>query len=180
MKLYHYVRKGNSVLTDGLCSFATSPNVNPRDYRLRCGSEDRDDIIAWMESCFSGRSRGIRFFTETIKPHDKAQFVLGEFVKNRDLFSIDIQQLADDGLVEGVYVSPSVMTSPYYAFLAQKGCDELLIKLDSVRDIDFSPIDWSVCDDEQGRRFAFVRYYLIIVKGGVIPPRYICREHIAF
>lgn len=133
-----------------------------------------------MERCFFGRSRGIRFFTETIKPHDKALFVLGEFVKNCDLFSIDILQLAHDGFVEGVYVSPSVMASPYSASLTTKGCDEELIKLDSVYDIDFSPIDWSICDDELGRPFAFVRYYLIIIKGGVIPPRYICQERDVF
>ncbi len=175
MKLYHYVKKGSSVLRDGLCSFAKSPCVNTRYYLKRSGSDDQDEIAAWMESCFSGRSRGIRFFTETIQPHDKALHALGDFVAECDLFSVDIQQLDKDGLVEAVYVSPPIKVSQdngkYY------GCDEELIQLNSINDIDFSPIDWSVCDDESGRRFAFVRYYLIIIKDGVIPPCYICREN---
>ena len=37
----------------------------------------------------------------------------------------------------------------------------------------YSPIDWSVCNDKLGRRFAYIRYYLVIVKDGIIPPRYI-------
>ena len=33
--------------------------------------------------------------------------------------------------------------------------------------------DLVLCDDELDRRFAYVRYYLIVVKGGVIPPKYL-------
>ena len=56
----------------------------------------------------------------------------------------------------------------------QQVCDEMWIKLkNGIKDIDYSPIDWSVCDDELGRRFAYVRYYLIVVKGGVIEPKYL-------
>ena len=42
-----------------------------------------------------------------------------------------------------------------------------------IDDIYYSPIDWSVCDDELHRRFAYARYYLIVVKGGVIEPKYL-------
>ena len=45
--------------------------------------------------------------------------------------------------------------------------------LNGIDDIDYSPIDWSVCDDKLHRRFAYVRYYLIVVKGGVIEPKYL-------
>lgn len=77
-----------------------------------------------------------------------------------------------DGIIEAVYVSPSVLDIPDIE--EQQDCDELWFKLENgIADIDYSPLDWSVCDDELGRRFAYVRYYLIVVKGGVIEPKYL-------
>lgn len=130
-----------------------------------------------MENCFKGRSNGIRFFTETIKWHDKALSVLKSFIDRCDVFSVDINLLEKDGLVDAVYLSPSFSDNPDYDGNPKYkwGCDEELIKLNSVS-IDFSPIDWSICDDETGRRFAFVRYYLIVIKDGMIPPKYLSLE----
>ena len=87
------------------------------------------------------------------------------------MFEIDIEALAKDGLLEAVYVSPPVTDFP--EIKEYPGIDEILQKLNSITDIDFSPIDWSVCDDATHKRFAFVRYYLLIIKGGIIPPQYI-------
>jgi len=53
--------------------------------------------------------------------------------------------------------------------------DEILKKLNGISEIDYTPVDWSVCDDKLERRFAWVRYYLIVVKNGVIPPKYITK-----
>jgi hypothetical protein len=39
-------------------------------------------------------------------------------------------------------------------------------------------VDWSVCDEKLGLRFSVVPYYLIVLKGGVIPPEYIKLESI--
>ena len=67
---------------------------------------------------------------------------------------------------------PSVLDIPNID--EQQVCDEIWIKLkNGIKDIDYSPIDWSVCDDELGRRFAYVRYYLIVLKDGCIPPQYL-------
>lgn len=171
MKMYHYVKKGNTVLQDGLLSFATSHSVNTRDYLKRTGFDDKQQIIEWMENCFVGRSRGIRFFTESIKWHNEA-LCLKRFVDAADLFSIDIHQLAKDGLIESVWESPSVLDKPNY----EHGEDEILDRLNSIDEIDFSPVGWNICNDELGRRFAFVRYYLIVTKNGIIPPQYITKE----
>ena len=54
-----------------------------------------------------------------------------------------------------------------------RDCDEILQKLSGIEEISLSPIDWSVCNDKLGRRFAYIRYYLVIVKDGIIPPHYI-------
>ena len=42
-----------------------------------------------------------------------------------------------------------------------------------LNDISQEPVDYSVCDDESGRRFAFLPMYLLVMKDGVIPPKYL-------
>lgn len=86
-----------------------------------------------------------------------------------------IDALDRDGLLEAVYVSPSVKDVP--TLKEQWECDELLIKLHDHNDISTRPIDWSVCNDELGHRFAYVPYYIIVIKGGIIPPQYIKKEN---
>ena len=179
MKLYHYARKENTIMKDGLLSFSKSKVVNVKDYRSRAeGLNTQKDVIRWMESCFEGRSRGIRFFSEPIKWHDKALYVLKSFVDKTVLFSIDLDKMDEDDLIDAIYVSPPLCDHPDYDGdpKFRWGCDEIYHKLDSINDIDFSPVDWSICDDEAGRRFAYVRYYLLIVKDGIIPPKYITKE----
>jgi len=173
MKMYHYVMKGNNVLEKGLLSLAANPNADLRYYYKRSGATTHSDIVKWMENCFAGRSRGIRCFTETIKWHERCLH-LKKFIANADLFSFDVEDLVRDGLLEAVYVSPSVLDVP--GLDEKTCCDEVLQHLSSYKDIDFSPVDWSVCDDETGRRFAYVRYYSLIIKNGIIPPGYLTKE----
>lgn len=174
MKLYHYISKGNTALTNGILSFANNPSADIHYYIKRSGADNKEGIVKWMESCFEGRSRGIRGFTETIKWHEKS-LCLKKFIDNADLFSIDLEALEKDGLIESVWHSPSVLD---VANVNKETCiDELLNKIDSIKQINFSPLNWGVCDDEKGWRFSFVRYYLIVIKGGVIPPKYIRKEN---
>ncbi|MBP1532043.1 MAG: hypothetical protein ILA52_00890 [Alphaproteobacteria bacterium] len=175
MKLYHYVTKGNDVLQKGLLSFAKNPNANLRHYFKRTGGKTtHKEICEWMESCFVGRSRAIRGFSEPIQWTERSIHCLKDFIDNADKFEIDISAMDKDGLIEAVYVSPSILDFPDVT--EEKGMDEILQKLNSINDIDYSPIDWSVCDDELGRRFAYVRYYLIVLKDGYIPPQYLTLE----
>lgn len=53
---------------------------------------------------------------------------------------------------------------------------EKIYGIASINDIDTSPVDWSVCDEKLGLRFSVVPYYLIVIKGGIIPPKYITLE----
>ena len=173
MKLYHYVAKGNDVLKNGLLSFAKNPNADLHYYYERTGHKTtHKEICEWMENCYVGRSRAIRGFTEPIKWTERSIRCLKNFIDNADKFEIDISAMDKDGLIEAVYVSPSVLDIP--GIEEDKVCDELWFKLENgIQAIDYSPIDWSICDDELRRRFAYVRYYLIVVKGGVIPPKYL-------
>jgi hypothetical protein len=171
MKMYHYITKGNDAMDKGILSFAKNPHADLHYYFDRSGATTHEGICEWMESCFTGRSRAIRCFSEPIKWTDHSIKCLKNFVDNADKFEIDISAMDKDGMIEGVYVSPSILDIPNIK--EKHGMDEILHKLNGIEDIDFSPIDWSVCDDELGRRFAWVRYYLIVVKGGVISPKYL-------
>lgn len=97
------------------------------------------------------------------------------FIESADLFSIDLGSLQKDGLIEAVYVSPALR--PNLDKDLPQDCDELLVKLNSINEIDISPIDWSVCDEKLGLRFSVVPYYLVVIKSGIIPPKYIAKEN---
>ena len=174
MKLSHYIAKPNTALEEGILSFANNPNADLKYYHKRSGETTHEGIVKWMENCFEGRSRAIRGFSEPIQWTDNT-LSLKDFVDNADMFSIDLEALDRDGLLEAIYISPSVADCP--TLKEQWECDELLIKLYDYKDISTRPVDWSVCNDELGRRFAYVPYYLIVIKGGVIPPKYIKKEN---
>ena len=170
--MYHYVARPNEVLKEGLLSFAANPKADLSYYFKRSGGKTTHaEICRWMESCFAGRSRAVRCFSEPIKWTERSIKCLKNFVDKTDCFAIDLSALQADGLLEAVYVSPSVLDVP--DIKEEQDCDEILQKLNGIEDIDFSPINWGVCDDELGRRFAYVRYYLLVIKGGVIPPKYL-------
>ena len=174
MKLYHYISKPNTALNEGILSFANNPNADLRYYFKRSGETTHDGIVKWMENCFEGRSRGIRGFSEPVKWTNDS-LSLKDFIDNADMYSIDLEALDKDGLLEAIYICPSVADCP--TLKEQWDSDELLIKLYDYKDISVRPIDWSVCNDELGRRFAYVPYYIIVIKGGVIPPKYIKKEN---
>ena len=174
MKLYHYISKPNTALNDGILSFANNPNADLRYYFKRSEETTHNGIVKWMESCFEGRSRAIRGFSEPIQWTEKSVKMFKPFIENADLFSIDLEALNKDDLIEAVYVSPAMHPDKDKDLL--QGVDEILVRLDSINDIDTSPVDWSVCDEKSGLRFSVVPYYLIVIKGGFIPPKYIKKE----
>ena len=175
MKLYHYITKGNTALKEGILSLAANPKADLSYYYKRTGGETtHQGVVKWMESCFKGRSRAIRVFSEPIQWTEKSINMFKPFIENADLFSIDLDALEKDGLLEAVYVSPALR--PNLDKDLPQNVDEVLIKLNSPKDIDTSPVDWTVCDEKLGLRFSVVPYYLIVIKGGIIPPQYITKE----
>ena len=174
IKLYHYIAKPNTALTEGILSFANNPNTDLRYYFKRSNETTHDGIVKWMENCFEGRSRAIRGFSEPIQWTEKSINMFKPFIDNADLFSIDLEDLAKDGLIDDVYISPAIKPNLDKDF--PQDVDERLVKLNSIYDIDTSPVDWSVCDEKLGLRFSVVPYYLIVIKDGIIPPKYITKE----
>lgn len=175
MKLYHYITKGNTALKEGILSFAKNPDADLGYYYKRTdGETTHTGIVKWMENCFEGRSRAIRGFSEPIQWTNKSINMFKPFIENADLFSIDLEALQKDGLIESVYVSPAIR--PYLNKDLPQDVDERLVKLNSIKDINISQVDWSVCDEKLGLRFSVVPYYLIVIKGGIIPPKYLTLE----
>ncbi|MBP5353393.1 MAG: hypothetical protein J6Y91_06520 [Alphaproteobacteria bacterium] len=175
MKLYHYVKSGNTVLKDGLMSFAANPNADLSYYIKRSGADTHEGIVAWMEKCFTGRSRCIRMLSEPVQWTPKSEKMWKAFVSDADRFTIDVSAMEADGLIEAIYVSPPIAVNDPSGI--QYDVDEELQTLKSVGDIPAYPVDWTKCDDELGLRFSVIPYYLLCIKGGVIPPRYIHKEN---
>ena len=167
MKLYHYVKRPHTVFKDGLLSIAANPNADLSYYMKRSGSETHDGVCRWMEGCFEGRSRGIRVLIEPMQFHERTQKIK-DFFSNCDLFEIDVEALEKDGLIDAVYVSPSVLEKE-----PLNKNDEGLYKISGIKEIDFTPNDYNILDDEKGWRFAFMRYYLLVMKNGIIEPKYL-------
>ncbi len=174
LKTYHYVTKGNHVLQEGIYSFSKSPHVDLNFYTKRSGQNTQQGISQWMENMFSGYSRGVRCFSEPVQATTQR---LQDFIQQSNLFEIDVEKLAQDGLLESVYVSPALPPKEELIPKALKSIEEEgtdgFIKLQSYHHISDYPVDWNVCNDEKGWRFAFVPFFLLVLKEGIIPPQYL-------
>ncbi|MBQ9270782.1 MAG: hypothetical protein IJ218_00755 [Alphaproteobacteria bacterium] len=90
MRLYHYAPKENTVMECGLLSISKGP----RDlcaYAHRAGLENKDEIMAWLDKTFSGRSRAISCLTEPIKWQGN-DAVLKAIVDRSALFSFELEK----------------------------------------------------------------------------------------
>ncbi len=174
MKLYHYVTKPNDVLENGLLSFAANPNADISYYIKRSGCDNKKGIVNWMENCFEGRSRGIRGFSEPIQYTKKSVKMFKGFIEGANLFSIDVEAMDNDSLIEAVYLSPAMNITDDSQI--SYGTDEVLEKMQSYKEIGSFEVDWNKCNDEKELRFSVIPYYIIVVKDGIIPPKYITKE----
>ncbi|MBQ3696026.1 MAG: hypothetical protein II938_03555 [Alphaproteobacteria bacterium] len=110
---------------------------------------------------------------------DEKSLRIKELIDSCDLFELNLDLLVKDGLVEAVYLKPSVFDGHYFSMKSREkylrcGADESLIKLKSVKDIDYKYHQtWDLCDDSKGLRMAPLQFYVLIVKDGIIPPKYL-------
>lgn len=112
--------------------------------------------------------------SEPIQWTNKSEKMFKHLVESSVLFSIDIDALEKDGLIEAVYVSLAI--TPNINDNLLQDCDEVLIKLNSVQEISCEPVNWDTCDEKLGLRFSVIHYYLTVMKNGIIPPKYINLE----
>ena len=157
MRLYHYAPLQNNIPQQGINTFKNGyGDVKP--YTERAGSENRQKIISWMEGCFPGRSRAISVVTEPIK-WEGNDLMLKEFIEIHRIFSFELNDLIQNEIIESIW--------------CQEGD-----KIYSVQpeEIDFSPLLWEKCNQEKGIFFGVIRHYFIVLKEGVLSPKYIREE----
>ena len=165
MKLYHYAPMDNTVLQDGLLSFAKNP-INLKSYIKRAGSTNKEEILAFLEKTFAGRSRAVSCLTEPIKWQGN-DVALKTIVDRSMLFSFELDDLIRDELIESIFCKTKCEAN---------GLNEEFKKI-RPDEIDTSPLEWEKCDSTKGLLFGAVRHYLLVVKGGVIAPKYLKEEN---
>lgn len=166
MRLYHYAPIDNTVLSDGVLSISCIQK-DLRAYAHRAGSNNREEILAWLDKTFDGRSRAISCLTEPIKWQNNDS-VLKRIVENSALFSFDLSELVKDNLVEAIWCKNGSAAGGYNEKFFQVSPEE----------IDFSPLKWERVDAAKDMLYAVIRHYLVVMKNGVIPPKYLTRENV--
>ena len=164
IKLYHYAPRDNTIMKDGILSVSRIS----RDlfyYAHRAKSDNRNDILQWLDASFSGRSRSVSCLTEPIRWQGNDP-MLKDFVDSRVLFSFDAMQLLQDGIIESIWCKDGSEAG---------GINEKFYQV-SAEEIDFSPLKWEKCDKSKGLFFAAVRHYMLVLKDGIIPSHYLIKE----
>ncbi len=164
LKMYHYAKAGNTILKDGLLGIRKSGR-SLRPYAHRAGTDEPEKIYEWLDSTFKGRSNSISCLTEKIvwQGNDK---VLKSMVDDCELFSFDLEQLVKDDIVEAIWCKESSDAGGY---------NEKFKNVD-LNEVDCSPLTWGKCDSSKDLLFAVVRHYMLVLKDGFIPPKYITLE----
>lgn len=170
MRLYHYAPKKNTVLKQGLCSFSKYLG-NLKSYAFFAKSNKKKDIIAWMDKVFPGRSRSISCFTEPVKWRGNNR-VLKKIVKNTVLFSFELDDLIKAGLVESVWCRDDVAKKGH-KYVLDDGYEQYFYKV-KPKEIDTSSLPWEKV--KNNNRAGLLRHYMIVMKKGVIPPKYLRLE----
>ena len=165
MKLYHYAPKENTIMSDGLLSIS-KVDRNLKPYAHRAGSKNKEDILKWMDSTFYGRSRAISCLTETIKWKGNDP-VLKKIVDGTVLFSFELNDLIKDGLVESIWCKNGSDAN---------GLNEQIYQV-VPEEIDLSSLTWEKVDASKSLLYGVVRPYMVVLKEGYIPPKYITQEN---
>ena len=164
MRLYHYAPKNNTCLKEGILSISKNFN-NLKSYKKRAGSDNPKDILCFLEKTFTGRTRAVSCLTEPIKwQHNDP--VLKEIVNKSMLFSFELNDLIKDNKIESLWCKEGSDAD---------GFNEKFYQINE-NQIDTSPLTWQKCDSSKGLLFGVIRHYLIVLKTGVIEPKYLTKE----
>lgn len=163
MELYHYVPKASSVFKTGILSVYKMPDELQK-YGKRIGSNNPTEITAWLEKTFSGRIRAISVLTEPVRWEGNDP-MLKKWIEQKELLAIDFDTLLKDGLVESIWCKNGSKSD---------GTDEKISPIEASQ-IDFTPLPWHMCSKKRGVFFGVIRHYFLVMKEGLIPPKYITK-----
>lgn len=163
--MYHYSKKGNTILKDGLLSVRKSGR-SLAPYAHRAGTEKTEKIYEWLDNTFPGRSHSISCLTEKIVWKDNDE-ILKSFVDGCELFSFDLEQLVKNDIVTAIWCKYGSDAGGY---------NEKFEKVE-LNEIDRTPLTWEKCDSSKGLLFAVVRHYMLVLKDDCIPAEYLRKEN---
>lgn len=152
--LYSYILKRNDVPARGLKAPVLLDEKLLSHYAARAGSAEKEQILAYLETVFSGRSRAVSCLTE--KAPDLNSRKLQGFKALRECFSFSSRIIKEPHIVEAVWC-------------VENGTFR------QVGELDFSPLAWETIRDDDDVFFAKIRHYMLVLKQGYIPPEYVKR-----
>ncbi len=172
MKLYAHTGYLDDILKNGYLS--ASRQENPGIfwvYRGYAKSEEKEDIIKYLESTFEGRLRSISCLTEAIDTTQTYKHCyLENSLKNASVVSFDLEELIKDRIVEAIYCKDCKENY-------KQGLEvENIYKIDDVSNIDTTTLNWQECDEKYGSPFNMLKHYMLVLKDGIIPAKYITKE----
>ena len=154
-KLYNYAPKNVDALKTGLWAPVMASRESLAHYFGRAKSKTKKGVLAYLEGIFPGRSRAVPFLTAPMTP---ICCFYKDFKKDRVLYSVNFDDLKKAGLVEAVY----------------------RIDGKNFKKIPASKILWNekLLWEKVGSGFFFTKipHYMIVLKGGMVPPEFINKE----
>ena len=171
MRLYCFTFFADKILEEGYLSLAA--NKDPKQvvvYARRAGSEDLEDIKAYLEKQFKGRTRSICCLTEMPEIEEYEHPYLNHIVHEASVVSFELDDLLKDGLVDAIYCKDCHETAKIdYE-------KENIYRLNSPDEIDTSPLPWHDAKEKYGSPYNMLRHYFIVLNDGYIPPKYLTKE----
>ena len=152
--LYTYVRRPHSVMTDGIKSPFAADEDRLFHYAKRAGSVKKEDILNYLETVFSGRSRAVSCLTETAPRTENPK--IKNWANACDCFSFDLDPLIKENIVQSIFCADAGTLTPTDA-----------------RMIDCSPLNWESVNPYDNVFFQRIRHYMIVLKDGVLPVKFI-------
>lgn len=154
-RLYTYLPKDNTALTEGLLSTALSDKGFEK-YRGRTGKHRKEDVLKVLDSWEPEwtRSKAISALTEPIPPDAADEFL--EFAKNRKLYSFSTKDLIKANILA-------------HLRRARKGGGT-----DPVDDVKKERLNWH--RKKKHLLFQGVPHYFVETTGGRIPPEFVREE----
>lgn len=179
MKVYLYTYAYENIKKEGYKSLAMF-DKNDEDiqkrllvHRSSAKTENPNDIIDYLEETFEGRLRSVCVITDIAPQEEYKHPYLNNLVHQADIISFDLNKLITDEIVEAVYckdLRETILNNPSF---------ENIYKINDINDIDFSPNDWHLCENDEYIKYSpwsTIKHYFLVLTKGYIPPEYISLE----
>ena len=179
MKVYLYTYEYDKIKQEGYKSISMFDKNSEhyknalKTHRSSAKSENVDDIIKYLEHTFEGRLRSICVITDTAPVREYKHPYLNWLVHHADVISFDLNQLIKAIIVEALYwkdLRQNALIDPSF---------ENINKINDINEIDLSPNDWSLCEQEKYKNispWATIKHYFLVLTKGYIPSEYIKLE----